>query len=171
MIQEGEIKIRAAEPADAAAVLACLAAAFAPHRDLYTPGAYADTTLDSSTILNRMDEMHVLVAVRLADGKVVGTIASASVDGASDEQEGSRREGHVRGMAVLPEVQGSGTAKRLLNLAEESLRNDGCTHVTLDTTEPLQRAIRFYENHGYRPSGQVRDFCGMNLIEYEKRLL
>ena len=73
-------------------------------------------------------------------------------------------------MAVRPDMQGSGLAQMLLHLAEQSLAREGCTFSTLDTTEPLQRAVRFYEKHGYRPSGQVRDFYGMRLIEYEKQL-
>ena len=32
------------------------------------------------------------------------------------------------------------------------------------------RAIRFYERHGYRPTGRVSDFFGMELIEYAKEL-
>ena len=35
---------------------------------------------------------------------------------------------------------------------------------------PLQRAIRFYERNGYRPSGRVADFFGMPLFEYVKPL-
>jgi hypothetical protein len=41
----------------------------------------------------------------------------------------------------------------------------------LDTTEPLQRAMGFYEKHGYRRSGKVSDFFGMPLVEYQKVLL
>ena len=40
--------------------------------------------------------------------------------------------------------------------------------VTLDTTEPLQKAMRFYTKHGYAPSGRVADFFGMPLHEYVK---
>jgi ribosomal protein S18 acetylase RimI-like enzyme len=42
--------------------------------------------------------------------------------------------------------------------------------VTLDTTEPLARAIRFYEQHGFHRSGIIRDFFGMPLLEYRKSL-
>jgi len=42
--------------------------------------------------------------------------------------------------------------------------------VTLDTTRPLERAIRFYERCGYRATGVVRDFFGMPLFEYAKDL-
>jgi hypothetical protein len=43
--------------------------------------------------------------------------------------------------------------------------------VTLDTTWPLQRAIRFYERQGYAATGRETDFFGMPLYEYAKPLL
>ena len=74
------------------------------------------------------------------------------------------------GMAVAPGWQGSGVAAALLEAAEDQLRQAGCTRVTLDTTEPLQRAIRFYTRHGYAATGHVTDFFGMRLYEYAKPL-
>ena len=73
-------------------------------------------------------------------------------------------------MAVLPAWQGAGVAALLLDAAERELRAQHCSRVTLDTTEPLQRATRFYEKHGYRASGRVSDFFGMPLYEYAKVL-
>jgi hypothetical protein len=43
--------------------------------------------------------------------------------------------------------------------------------VTLDTTEPLHKAMRFYGKHGYVPSGRATDFFGMPLHEYVKLLV
>jgi ribosomal-protein-alanine N-acetyltransferase len=102
--------------------------------------------------------MTVLVAT--ADGKIVGTI-SATANG---------EQGHLRGMAVLPEWRGTGTAAQLLAAIETWLRARGSREVTLDTTEPLKSAISFYERHGYSHSGRVSDFFGMRLVEYSKRL-
>jgi ribosomal protein S18 acetylase RimI-like enzyme len=73
-------------------------------------------------------------------------------------------------MAVLPESLGDGVGQRLLDIAEAALCGAGCSRITLDTTEPLTRAIRFYERNRYRRSGVVRDFFGMRLIEYAKTL-
>ena len=73
-------------------------------------------------------------------------------------------------MAVLPEWQGQGIAPRLLQAAEEELAARGCVRITLDTTEPLLRAVRFYEKHGYRRTGRTTDFFGMPLHEYAKDL-
>jgi GNAT superfamily N-acetyltransferase len=71
-------------------------------------------------------------------------------------------------MAVLPAWQGSGVAAQLLKSVESELRAKGCSRISLDTTEPLQPAIRFYEKNGFRRSGKVADFYGMPLFEYVK---
>ena len=123
-------------------------------------GIPADTVPDREGLLRRMAEMTVLVAED-AGGHVVGTIACKLV---------TEDEGHLRGMAVLPDWQGAGVAAELLSAVEEELRRRKCRRATLDTTAPLQRAIRFYERNGYRASGRVEDFYGMPLYEYAKAL-
>jgi N-acetylglutamate synthase-like GNAT family acetyltransferase len=148
--------IRRAASNDGEAIVACLAAAFAPYSNSYTSTAFTDTVLDPRLVEDRLREMCVFVAV--SEGKVVGTVACA----ASGEQ------GHLRGMAVLPDWQGSGVASALLQAAEAEMRNQRCKRITLDTTEPLERAMRFYARHGFRISGRVSDFFGMPLHEWVK---
>ncbi len=152
--------IRHATPNDAPAILDCLRSAFEPYRNSYTPDAYRDTTLTPETIHERLASMSVFVAVTPAE-EIVGTIAS---------QVASPGVGHLRGMAVLPTWQGAGVAAQLLTAAEGDLHDRQCSVVTLDTTEPLERATRFYKKHGYRPSGRVSQFFGMPLFEYLKVL-
>ncbi|MDE3135457.1 MAG: GNAT family N-acetyltransferase [Acidobacteriota bacterium] len=150
--------IRRASAADAGGVLRCLRLAFEPYRLSYTAAAFADTVLAPETIGNRLLIAKVFVAV--SEGKeIVGTIGCQMV---------SPEEGHLRGMAVVPEWQGSGVAERLLLSAERELRDAGCSLISLDTTEPLKRAIRFYGKHGFHASGKVADFFGMPLYEYVK---
>ena len=150
--------LRAGNAEDAPAILNCLAAAFEPYRTSYTPGAWLDTVLTSETLEHRFSTMTVFVVSSPGEG-IVGTIAfSAAAAG----------EGHLRGMAVLPAWQGRGVAEALLECAETELRSSNCNRITLDTTEPLQQASRFYEKHGYRRSGKVTDFFGMRLHEYIK---
>lgn len=151
-------QIRKASKDDEAEILACLAAAFAPYRSEYTPGAFADTVMDEATVQRRIQEMHVIVAV--SKQQIVGTIGCGV----------NRKEGHLRGMAVLPQWQGTALASTLLQAAEAEVRNAGCKYVTLDTTLPLQRAIHFYQRHGFVASGRVSDFFGMELFEYKKLL-
>jgi GNAT superfamily N-acetyltransferase len=153
------IEIRQAQEADADAILHCLAEAFAPYREQYTPAAFADTVLDDSAVRERMRTMHILVAVS-AD-QIAGTVGASLKDA---------QEGHLRGMAVLPQFRRTGIAAQLLNAIEDWLRAQDCARVSLDTTLPLQTAKNFYEKHGYVRSGRVTDFFGMPLIEYVKSL-
>src|SRR5450755_1337697 len=97
-------------PSDAQGILNCLAAAFEAYRASYTADAYLDTVLTAETVSQRLESMQVFVAV--ADVRVVGTIACAVYE---------MTEGHLRGMAVLPEWQGRGLAERLLQTAEDNL--------------------------------------------------
>jgi ribosomal protein S18 acetylase RimI-like enzyme len=115
--------------------------------------------LAPKTLARRMVEMSVFVAT--AAGEVVGTVGCALA---------AAGEGHVRGMAVRPNWQGRGVARRLLLAAEDELREKGCRRVTLGTTAPLARAIRFYESNGYSATGRIGDFFGMQLFEYAKLL-
>jgi GNAT superfamily N-acetyltransferase len=73
-------------------------------------------------------------------------------------------------MAVLPSFQGAGIAQQLLDRAQAELLAQKCVRITLDTTAPLKRAIRFYQTNGYRSSGHVTDFFGMWLYEYVEYL-
>jgi ribosomal protein S18 acetylase RimI-like enzyme len=141
-------------------ILACLSAAFEVYRDSYTPAAFADTILTPETMQRRFQEMTVFVATENSL-EIVGTIACSVVH---------PEEGHIRGMAILPTAQGSGIAARLLARAEAHFRQRNCKRISLDTTAPLTRAIRFYERSGFSPSGKVQDFFGMPLYEYVKTI-
>ena len=153
------VAVRQGLTSDAEAIAGCLSAAFEPFRSKYTPGAFADTVPDAEGIRQRMVRMTIYVAVA-DEAEIAGTVALA-VDG---------DEGHLRGMAVQPFWQGHGIAETLLRTAEEHLTAAGCRRITLDTTGPLRRAIRFYEKNGFVPSSRVEDFFGMPLHQYVKEL-
>jgi GNAT superfamily N-acetyltransferase len=154
------VVIRRAQVEDAEKICACLNSAFAPFRSQYTPAAFDDTVPAPAAMRERMLRMNVCVAIA-GDGEIVGTIAS-----------GMRgEEGQLRGMAICPPWQGRGVAEQLLRTAENELLAAGCNRVTLDTTDPLERAIRFYRKNGFVATGHVADFFGMPLYEYTKPLI
>jgi GNAT superfamily N-acetyltransferase len=155
-----DFEIRRAEPADAAAIHRCLVTAFDPYRAEYTEGAFADTVPSPAGIEERLRVMALFVATA-PDGTVVGTIACQDV---------GRGLGHLRGMAVLPGWQGRGVADTLIEAAEAELLRVGCSRVHLHTTRPLARAQRFYARHGFRLTGAVEDFFGMEIAEHAKDL-
>ena len=160
LVERALVSIRRATIADTTGILACLAAAFEPYRGSYTPTAFADTVLTASTLARRFQEMTVFVATQ-ESGRIVGTIACGIVN---------PDEGHIRGMAVLPEWHGTGVAARLLAHAESHFRERNCGRISLDTTSPLKRAIRFYERFGFCKSAKNQDFFGMPLFEYVKTI-
>ena len=160
MSEASAISIRRARLSDTEGILSCLREAFEPFRELYTREGFLDTVLTLETIRERMAEMTIFVAVN-GDSEIVGTVACGVV---------TPEEGHIRGMAVRPAWHGHGIAQQLLDAAEAELRRSNRRCVTLDTTEPLKRAIRFYEKNGFRPTGKIADFFGMRLFEYEKSL-
>jgi GNAT superfamily N-acetyltransferase len=158
MAVPAEIEIRSAHDSDAAAILECLAIAFAPYCREYTPAAFEDTILTPAALRVRLQQMQVLVAV--SGGRIVGTVSGICII----------EEGHLRGMAVLPEWCGRGVAAKLLAAIEHTLVSRGCKRITLDTTQPLRGAMKFYEKNGYCRSGKITDFFGMPLLEYVKIL-
>lgn len=158
--ESATFRVRLATERDVPGVVGCLRQAFEPYRHAYTPDAYDDTVTSEEAAHERLRGMRVLVAEDPA-GAIVGTIACARVSGT---------EGHLRGMAVRPDWQGSRAARALLDGALDHLRSIGCRRVTLDTTLPLVRATRFYEKNGFRKSGKITDFFGMPLAEYFRDL-
>lgn len=161
MRSKASFSIRKATAEDCAGILECLASAFGPFRECYTLRAFLDTVLTAATFLARLREMRVFVAVEMGTSVIVGTISCKIV---------SKQEGHLRGMAVLPHWQGGLVASELLARAEQELRDQGCISITLDTTQPLQRAMRFYERRGFHKTGRITDFYGMPLFEYRKTI-
>lgn len=153
-------RIRRAREEDVPAILRCLRDAFEPYRLEYSSGAFIDTVLNERSALRRLRSMRVLVAVE-PTGDVIGSIAWGRE---------SETTGHLRGMSVVPHHQGTGVAQALLDRAIRELARNGFTRVTLDTTSPLHRAVRFYEKNGFQPSGRVSDFFGMPLTEWSKQI-
>jgi len=154
------LEVRPATEEDLSGVLACLAGAFEPFRGRYTPEAFLHTVLDARLGHERLVAMRVWVAVE-PSGTVVGTLAWGRT---------STESGHLRGMAVLPKFQGSGVAQRLLDGVLSEMTGAGCRYATLRTTQPLDRAVRFYERNGFRPNGVTADFHGMVVTERRRPL-
>ena len=132
------LEIRRAASDDAVAVSRILERAFSPYRRQYTPAAYAATVLDPIAVRDRLQEGPVWVASR--EGKIVGTVSAIL----------KKDEAHVRGMAVVPEAQGAGIGRALLQRVEAWAGRMGSEHLVLSTTPFLDRAIRMYQQYGFR---------------------
>lgn len=152
--------LRRATEADVPGLLRCLSEAFEPFRSRYTAGAYEDTTLTEETARERLRAMRVWVA----------TDAAATIRGTAAWTVGPGNTGHLREMAVAPTWQGTGLAQRLLECVVSDALGASVRTMTLETTAPLARAVRFYRRNGFRPTEQVRDYFGMPLYEYARAL-
>lgn len=140
-----------------------LLAAFEEYRDFYSPDAFADTILSNEeTAKERLNQMKVYVAIEHG-GKVIGTIEWQKID---------EEEGHIRGMAVHPKKQGMNSpAASLLQHVEEEARSEGCKIMTLDTTEILQKAQKFYRKNRYKKTGKTTLWFGHLIYEFAKKLI
>jgi ribosomal protein S18 acetylase RimI-like enzyme len=90
-----------------------------------------------------------LVAER--DGRVVGALIGEVEDPAdgSDTYAVPTRAAHVHDIAVLPEEQGAGIGRALMERFERELRERGVDAYGLDVMAGNDLALRFYESLGF----------------------
>ncbi|UCC19205.1 MAG: GNAT family N-acetyltransferase [Promethearchaeota archaeon] len=153
--------IRKAIHSDANNIHKVILAAFEEYQEYYTPEGFADTVMSEKSTLERMREMILYVAIN-QEGSIIGSIGWQKIN---------EKEGHIRGMAVHPQWQGRNSpAKALLQIVENDAKSRGCTFLTLNTTEILKRAQKFYEKNGFKRTGKMGDFFGSTIYEYIKLL-
>ncbi|SDE96915.1 Acetyltransferase (GNAT) family protein [Pricia antarctica] len=92
-------------------------------------------------------------------GQIIGTIVVsihrddeyAQVDWLTPNKDNI----YVHRLAVHPDFQGKGFARKLMDFAEKHAREKGCLSVRLDTFSKNQRNQRFYEARGYQKLGDI----------------
>ena len=140
---------------DCCAILECLRPAFAPYRESYTPEAFLDTVLTPETL-----------AIR--GGLPCGEGALRHPPKPCKRWFRRLRRTcplQPRPTSPIGGGKGSGVSTCLLERAEDELRKAGCGIVTLDTTEPLNRASRFYErNVGFGALGKLDASLGCRYL-------
>jgi GNAT superfamily N-acetyltransferase len=153
------ISIRLAQASEAAAIASAIFQSFAEYQAAYTPEAFAATTPTADTIRRRLDEGPMWVACR--QGTIVGTVSAVSRGAAC----------YIRSMAILPAARGAGLGRLLFQHVEEFAVAQGHTNLLLSTTPFLTRAIRLYEQAGFRRSEDgPHDLFGTALFTMMKPL-
>lgn len=101
------------------------------------------------------------VWVASSNDTIVGTVAAVT-----------RREAlYIRGMVILPAARGQRVGEQFLNGIESFAFENGLRRLYLSTTPFLARAIRLYENFGFRNcDGGPHDLFGTPLLTMEKFL-
>ncbi len=142
LTEKQDIQIRLATADDALSIAAVLHEAFVEYEAFYTPEAFAATTPTREQIQQRMSEGPVWVALR--DDSIVGTLSAVPQSEAV----------YIRGMAILPSASGQSIGSRLLDRVEAFATSYTYGHLFLSTTPFLTRAIRLYEQCGFRQSDE-----------------
>jgi len=137
--------IRLARICDAEAISTTLREAFAEFESLYTPAGFSATTPSKEQIEARFGEGSIWVA-ELA-GKLVGTVAAVP----------RGTELYIRSMAVIPTARGQGAGTLLLNATESFAAEHHYRRLVLNTTPFLLGAVRLYERHWFRLTGEQSD--------------
>jgi GNAT superfamily N-acetyltransferase len=155
------VSIRAAEPADRAAMAAMINAAFAV--ETFLDGARTD----EEDLRERMQKGIFLLGYDAAEQLV----ASVYI-----EMRGSR--GYFGMLAVDPKRQGSGIGRKMVEAAEEYCRGRDCTAMDLTVlslrTElpPLYRRLGYVESgvEEFKPSRPLKDGLECHCIVMSKEL-
>lgn len=121
-------------------------------RDAYR-GVVADEILDALAVDDAEQRWralvpHVLVA-RDDDGAAIGMVRFGA-------DEDDRELGHVFSLYVDPAASGAGVGRALLARACAELASAGFSRATLWVFEANARAIRFYRQAGWSPTGRTR---------------
>jgi ribosomal protein S18 acetylase RimI-like enzyme len=154
-------KIRKAKPQDAKSIHKVILSAFEEYRKYYSSEGFEDTVMSEELVLTRMKTMNIYVAED-KNKNIIGTIGWLKIND---------KEGHIRGMAVLPKWQGKNSpASALLRTVEEEAIMQNCQFLSLDTTAVLKRAQNFYRKHKFKETGKTGNFFGSKIFEFIKNL-
>jgi ribosomal protein S18 acetylase RimI-like enzyme len=146
------VRVRPARLADQAALTELDAIAWSPESGF--PSAMAPDQREATFFDARNPPEAFLVAE--LNGRVVGYIRFRPPTKLPENAHVVQ----VQGLAVHPDARRRGVAARLLEAAEETLRERGTRKLTLRVLSTNQSAIRLYERHGFVREGTLlEEFC------------
>lgn len=132
------LALRAATLADAPAIAATIATAFAQYRGILVPESSAFRETPEAITTQLAAGSSVIVAER--NGTMIGCVVTEVLEG----------DLYFGRLAVLPEARGTGLAKRLIGAVEDEARRRGLTGVRLGVRIALEANQRLFNSLGYR---------------------
>jgi ribosomal protein S18 acetylase RimI-like enzyme len=154
-----DFEIRYADQSDAHAIATLLQEAFQEFKPMYTPEGFLATTPEPQTILLRMREGPIWVAI--LENQIVATVSVVP--------KGKLLS--IRGMAVHPCARSKGIGRALLDRVESFGRSGKYESMALSTTPFLFTAISLYEKFGFsRTSDGPKDLYGTPLLTMVKKV-
>jgi GNAT superfamily N-acetyltransferase len=141
-----DVHIRPMRPDDAPVVGALTLAAYDAYGTI--GGPYREFLADPSRRLDGATEVYVAEL----DGEVVGTVTYV-VPGDREWEGRPEPEGDAafRVLAVRPDVEGRGVARRLVETCVERARAEGRHRLAITSMAWMDRAHRLYERLGFDP--------------------
>src|SRR5258706_13790865 len=136
--------IRAATEADIPGILRAYSTAGIDASAAYTP----DEARAQFALLERYPSYRIFVAE--IDGVIAGTYALIILDNLAKR---GARAGAGEDVAVLPDRQGSGIGRAMMEHAREQCRAAGCYKMTLSSNLKRDAAHRFYDALGFERHG------------------
>ena len=130
--------ILTAEACDAVAINRVVNAAYRVE-DFFKNGDRTHVREIAEYLLNE-----TFLVARNADDDIVGVVR-VSVDG---------ERGHFGMLSVMPEAQGSGLGRKLVEQAEAFALERGCTWMDLEVASPRLELPPFYRKFGYEVTGR-----------------
>jgi ribosomal protein S18 acetylase RimI-like enzyme len=133
---------------------------FKPYKKDYTEKGYYSTILSPEKIEERINENIFKIFVVTIDKKIVGTVSILHQD---DRY-------YIRSMAVEPDYQNKGVGLFILENIFDIAKNENIKKISLESFKPLKKAVRFYEKHGFKKTGIIKDLYGNEIFEMIKIL-
>jgi N-acetylglutamate synthase-like GNAT family acetyltransferase len=140
-------------------VLLVLSKAFEPYKKYYTNDAFNATVLTPNVMKDRILNKKYEIFVVLINKQIIGTVSLSMKD---------KDQLYIRSMAVHPDYQKRGVGLFILKKINELTIGKNIKTISLDTSKPLKRAIKFYKNFGFKFTGIIKDFYGNEIYEMKK---
>ena len=161
MMEKLNLTIRPADISEIKNIHNLLLESFMPYKKYYTESAFNATVISTDEITKRIKNTEFCVLVALFKNKITGT--------ASLHQR-NKKSLHINTMAVDPRYQNKGIGLQLLQYISDVAKQKNLQQLSLETSKPLEKAIKFYKKFGFKKTGKIRDYFGIEIFEMIKPL-
>ena len=128
--------------------------------DIHAAFRVRTSTVENPLTMQRLRDHYNLTPETLAEaiqGSLKGWVCEVDNEVVGFAM-GDSQAGELSVLAVLPEQEGKGIGKNLLELVEQWLKQHGHNEIWLMTTpDPTLRAYALYKSKGWVPTGEIMD--------------
>lgn len=111
------------------------------------------TRTDAKRIQGELAKGKILVAMERAGGPIVACVYAELRGRDFEKGERNVRAGYMGMLAVRPEFQGAGIARRMMEAAEGYFRAQGCTSLEISVLSLRSELLPIYKRWGFIETG------------------